>query len=243
MNDMQEKLIQKILSCDNIAVFSGAGMSTASGIPDFRGNGGLYTKPNKIPYETLLSIDFFYAHPEEFYEYLRAELIHPEAKPNIGHIVLGKLEPERVKAVVTQNIDSLHQKGGSKNVLEIHGTLADFHCSKCHRHYTQEEIMAGDTVPYCESCGALVRPDIVFYGEGLDNDKVVKSINAIESCDLLIVLGSSLVVYPAAGFVRYIKQGAELAIINRDPTDYDSMANYSIHGDMTEFFCELNKRI
>jgi NAD-dependent deacetylase len=237
--DTEEKLIDFMIGCDNIAVLTGAGMSTASGIPDFRGNGGISKKATDVPYETLLSIDYFYDQPDRFYSFLRENMIHPEAKPNIGHITLADMEPEHVKTIITQNIDNLHQAGGSKNVIEIHGTLENFYCTKCFRRYSQKEIMETKGVPYCKKCNGLIRPDIVFYGEQLDQNKIERAVEAIEVCKLLLVLGTSLVVYPAAGLIRYMKDGAKLAIINRDSTNYDSMADFSIHGDMIPFFEKL----
>lgn len=224
--------------------FGGAGVSTESGIPDFRSEEGLY-KAQEVynhPPEEILSINFFRKNMDLFYKYHKENIIHQEAKPNWAHKGLAKLEEmNKLKAVITQNIDGLHQKAGSKKVLELHGSVYENYCMSCGERYTLDYIMKSlDEVPVCEKCGGNVRPDVVLYGEGLDSKILDESIDHIMKADTLIVGGSSLVVYPAAGLIRYFK-GSNLILINKSNTSYDSSANLTIREPIGETFKKLMK--
>ena len=226
-----------LLSAASRVVFlTGAGISTASGLSDFRGKEGLEKRKSPVPYETLLSIDFFRRDPETFYKYYKDFLIVGDAKPNVAHKKIAALGEKAT--VVTQNIDGLHQLAGSKNVIEVHGTTLSYSCVKCRASYPESYVKAAPGVPKC-ACGGILRPDIVFYGEMLDDGKVSQAVHAIRQCDLLVVVGSSLVVYPAAGLVRYKKPEAKLVIVNYDPTPYDSYADLVIHDDISAVFGAL----
>ena len=220
-----------------VVFLTGAGISTASGLSDFRGKEGLERRKSPVPYEELLSIDFFENDPATFYEYYKKFLIVGDVQPNVAHKAIAALG-DKVSAVVTQNIDGLHQLAGSRNVIEIHGTTREYRCVRCAKRYPEAYILKTDGVPRC-SCGAILRPDIVFYGESLDDGKVTEAVRQIRACDLLVVVGSSLVVYPAAGLVRYKKPWAKLVIINFDPTPYDAYADLVIHDDISKVFAEL----
>ena len=220
MNQIQT-LIEK---AHRIVVFSGAGFSTESNIPDFRSDSGIY-KQNKYPYpsEVMLSHDFFMAHPKEFYEFYRNEMVYEEAMPNRGHLAVAQLERMgKLEAVITQNIDGLHQKAGNQRVIELHGSIHRNYCMKCHKFYGLKKILEDKPLPICD-CGALIKPDVVLYQEGLDNEVIHQAINALERADLLIVAGTSLVVYPAAGLLQYYG-GKEMILINHDPTGADHLA-------------------
>ena len=222
---------------ERVVFLTGAGISTASGLSDFRGKEGLEKRKSPVPYETLLSIDFFERDPETFYKYYKDFLIVGDAKPNVAHKKIAALG-SRVSAVVTQNIDGLHQLGGSGNVIEIHGTTKTYSCLRCRKSYPEAYVKAAPGVPKC-ACGGILRPDIVFYGEMLDDDKVTAAVRAIRSCDLLVAVGTSLVVYPAAGLVRYRPGSAKLVIVNYDPTPYDGEADLVIHDDISRVFAAL----
>ena len=216
---------------DNIVFFGGAGVSTESGIPDFRSEQGIYNTVRKfgVSPETILSHTYFWQNPERFYDFYKTTMIYKEAGPNKAHLALAKLEAEgKLKAVVTQNIDGLHQMAGSKNVYELHGSILKNRCTKCGRFYTLDEIMAKDGVPRCDDCGSIIKPEVVLYEEGLDEDTINQSIEAISAADVLIVGGTSLNVYPAAGFIRYY-HGNKLVLINKSETPYDKYANLLIH--------------
>lgn len=230
----KDEFIKLINDSENLVFLTGAGISTASGLKDFRGKEGLEKRSSPIPYEELLSIDYFYKHTEDFYKCYRDFLIVGDVKPNIAHKKIADMG-DKVKAVITQNIDGLHQKAGSKNVIEFHGTTLWYSCLKCGKKYPESYIKASSGVAHCD-CGGVLRPDIVFYGEGLDQRNVESSINAINQCDTLVVVGSSLVVYPAAGLVRYKRPDAKLIIINYDETPYDHMADLVIHDDISVVF-------
>lgn len=222
--------------------FGGAGVSTASGIPDFRSATGLYNQLTGSRYtpETMLSHIFFMLHPDEFYAFLRTSLYYPDAKPNAAHYALAEMEKQgKLNAVITQNIDGLHQLAGSKVVHELHGSLKRFYCVRCQHAFPAEQVYTQETTPRCEVCGGLVRPDVVLYGEQLDPDVLTASIDAIHNADCLIVGGSSLVVYPAAGLLDYFS-GDCMILINRDPTLYDSQANFVFHGDIGEVLTEIS---
>ena len=216
-----------------IVFLTGAGISTASGLADFRGKEGLEKRKSPVPYETLLSIDFFERDPATFYKYYRDFLIVGDVKPNVAHKKIAALGEKA--AVVTQNIDGLHQLAGSKNVTEIHGTTLTYRCVKCRKTYPESYIKRVPGVPKCD-CGGILRPDIVFYGEMLDDRKVEKAVRLISGCDLLAAVGTSLVVYPAAGLVRYRPRNAKFVIVNFDPTPYDAYADLVINEDISKVF-------
>lgn len=223
-----EKAGQLIKQSENIVAFTGAGASTESSIPDFRSAQGLYGKgSDDFPYppETMLSISFFYEKPDVFYDFYRSKLVYRNALPNDCHRVLASLEKEgRLSAVVTQNIDGLHQAAGSCSVIELHGSVYRNYCMECGRKYDIDYIFSIDKkVPECTECKGIVRPDVVMYGEQLDSLTVEKAVEAVSGADVLLVIGTSLVVYPAAGFIRYYS-GNSMILINRTPTPYDSMA-------------------
>lgn len=220
-----------------IVFLTGAGISTASGLSDFRGKEGLEKRKSPVPYETLLSIDFFERDPETFYKYYKDFLIVGDAKPNIAHKKIAGLG-EQVSAVVTQNIDGLHQLAGSENVIEIHGTTLEYKCVRCGKTYPESYVKGCPGVPKC-GCGGILRPDIVFYGEMLDEGKLLRSVEAIRNCDLLVAVGTSLVVYPAAGLVRYRPKDAQLVILNFDETPYDSAADLVINEDISKVFAAI----
>lgn len=234
MNEKVEKLSNILKESNDIVFFGGAGVSTASGIPDFRSSNGLYSKKlgrNFSP-EQAVSHSFLMQHTEEFYEFYKNNLIYPDAKPNACHYALAKLESMgKLKAIVTQNIDSLHQKAGSDVVYELHGTVKRNYCVKCHALFNDEYILKSEGIPICEKCGGMVRPDVVLYEEGLDQEVIEKSIHAISEADTLIIGGTSLVVYPAAGLIDYFR-GKNLVLINKTPTSADTRADFVINDDI-----------
>lgn len=220
MNKQLEKLIEK---SSRIVFFGGAGVSTESGIPDFRSVDGLYNQQYDYPPETILSHSFFKAKTEEFYRFYRAKMIVKGAEPNAAHLRLAELEKQgKLTAVITQNIDGLHQAAGSKNVLELHGSTLRNYCTRCGAFYPVDFIAESEGIPHC-SCGGIVKPDVVLYEEGLDDKVWGASVCALEQADLLIVGGTSLSVYPAAGLLRYYR-GRELVVINKTPTPADNRA-------------------
>lgn len=223
-----EQLKTWIDESNNIVFFGGAGVSTESGIPDFRSTDGLFHQQYDYPPEVIVSHSFFEARPEEFYRFLRDRMIFPDAQPNAAHKALAALEAQgKLKAVITQNIDGLHQLAGSKNVLELHGSMLRHYCLRCGKRYDLDFVANGEGIPRCE-CGGIVRPDVVLYEEGLDQRILNASVQAIEEADMLIIGGTSLVVYPAAGLVDYY-YGKKLVLINRDATSRDARANLVIH--------------
>ena len=220
-------LKQWVEESNNIVFFGGAGVSTESGIPDFRSEDGLYRQKYKYPPEQMLSHSFFLSHTEEFFEYYKNQMLVPDVKPNNAHLALAKLEREgKLAAVVTQNIDGLHQAGGSENVLELHGCIHRNYCMKCHKFYDGAFVKAQPDIPRC-SCGGIIKPDVVLYEEALDQDTMNRSVRAISQADLLIIGGTSLVVYPAAGLVRYYR-GKRLVLINKGSTSMDQNADLVI---------------
>lgn len=212
-----EKLQKMIDESDNIVFFGGAGVSTESGLKDFRSKDGLYNLKSKYgrPYEEMLSHHFFMEDPKTFYEFYK-DFMLAEVKPNKAHIFLAALEKKKNLTIITQNIDGLHQEAGSKNVLELHGSIKRNYCMRCHKFFSLEELLSlkGD-VPHCDKCGSLIKPDVVLYEEGLDNDVIEASLDAITNADLFIIAGTSLSVYPAASLVRYFK-GKYLVVINKE---------------------------
>ena len=230
MNEV-EQLRQIIQGSDNIVFFGGAGVSTESQIPDFRSEDGLYHSINTYGYppETMLSHSFFENHPQEFFKYYLNEMIFPDAKPNQAHYALAKLEQEgKLRAIITQNIDGLHQAAGSTNVLELHGSVRRNYCLNCGAKYSLEFMLEHkNSIPHCRDCGCVVRPDVVLYEEGLNNDDIENAIRYISEADTLIIGGTSLVVYPATGLIRYFR-GKHLVVINMSPTQTDSQADLLI---------------
>ncbi len=225
----QEQLQQWIKDSGNVVFFGGAGVSTESGIPDFRSVDGLYSQKYDQPPETILSHTYFVGHTGDFYRFYRDKMLCLDAKPNATHQKLAQLERAgRLKAVVTQNIDGLHQMAGSQVVYELHGSVHRNYCTKCRAFYGADFIQTGEGVPLCPVCGGLVKPDVVLYEEGLDQDTVEGAVRAIARADVLIVGGTSLVVYPAAGLIDYYQE-RKLVLINRDPTPYDGRADLVIH--------------
>ena len=227
--------IDIILHSKNLVVFTGAGMSTASGIPDFRSSTGLYQNKTN---EEILSHHFFMENPKVFYKFYKEKMVYPNALPNIGHQVLAKLEKKGIlKAVITQNIDTLHEDAGSSNVLKLHGTIKDNTCLKCGQKYNLDYILNHDY--QCE-CGGIIKPDVVLYEEALDDNVVKESIDYISSSDTLLVMGTSLNVYPAASLIRYFK-GKNLIIINKDKTPSDYLADIVINDDIIKVFTKLDE--
>lgn len=225
----QEQLQKWITESDNIVFFGGAGVSTESGIKDFRSVDGLYHENYDYPPETILSHTFFMQMPEEFYRFYHDKMICPDVKPNAAHLKLAELERAgKLKAVITQNIDGLHQAAGSHAVYELHGSTHRNYCMKCRQFFDLDFIDRAEGIPYCPVCGGMIKPDVVLYEEGLDQETMEASILAINRADVLIVGGTSLVVYPAAGLINYYR-GNKLVLINRDPTPYDRKADLVIH--------------
>jgi NAD-dependent deacetylase len=213
---------------DNIVFFGGAGVSTESGIPDFRSVDGLYNQKYKYPPETIISHSFYLRNPEEFYRFYKDKMIFVDAKPNKAHLKLAELEREgKLKAVITQNIDGLHQMAGSKNVIELHGSVHRNYCERCHAFYNLDYIVNSDGVPKCEKCGGTVKPDVVLYEEALNDENMSNALRYISEADTLIIGGTSLVVYPAAGLIRYFR-GRKLVVINMSPTQSDANADLLI---------------
>ena len=224
----RETLKKWLDESSNIVFFGGAGVSTESHIPDFRSTDGLYNQEYDYPPETILSHSFYMRKPEEFYRFYRNKMLFPNAEPNRAHKALAKLEKMgKLKAVVTQNIDGLHQKAGSKEVLELHGSVLRNHCTRCGKFYGLDAILNSTGVPKC-TCGGTIKPDVVLYEEGLDDTTISKSVRAIAEADVLIIGGTSLNVYPAAGFINYY-HGNKLVLINKSETPYDHEANLLIH--------------
>lgn len=222
-----------------IVFFGGAGVSTESGIPDFRSADGLYNQKYKFPPERIISHSFFMSQPEEFYRFYRDRMIFPEAKPNAAHLKLAELERAgKLSAVITQNIDGLHTAAGSKNVIELHGSVHRNHCMKCGRAYRLDFIINSEGIPRCE-CGGIVKPDVVLYEEGLDENDINRAINAIAEADVLIIGGTSLVVQPAAGLIRFF-DGRRLVVINKTPTSADDEADIVIKGSIGETLWQIN---
>jgi NAD-dependent deacetylase len=224
---------------DNIVFFGGAGVSTESGIPDFRSVDGLYNQKWDYPPETILSHSFFTAKPEEYYRFHREKLVIEGAKPNQAHRRLAELEKQgKLKAVITQNIDGLHQAAGSKNVLELHGSILRAYCCSCGTPYPADRMNHGTGVPHCDKCGGIIRPDIVLYEEPLNEKILYAAVDAIRNADVLIVGGTSLNVYPAAGLINYYR-GHKLALVNLSSTPYDSQADLIIHEKIGTVFAQV----
>ena len=238
---MEEKIKQfkqLVEESNNIVFFGGAGVSTESGIPDFRSKDGLYNQQYDYPPETILSHTFFINKTDEFYRFYKAKMNCLKYEPNITHIKLAELENKgKLKAVITQNIDGLHQKAGSKTVYELHGSVLRNCCMSCNKFYSAEYVFNSEGIPKC-SCGGIIKPDVVLYQEGLDDNTITQSIFAIQNADLLIVAGTSLTVWPASGLINYFK-GRNLVLINRDATPYDNKADLVINDSLGKVFNEI----
>lgn len=229
------RLKQIINTSNNIVFFGGAGVSTESGIPDFRSVDGLYKQRYEYPPEIVLSHSFFLSNTEQFYEFYRDKMICLDAKPNITHRTLARLEQEgKLKAVITQNIDGLHQKGGSKEVIELHGSIYRNYCMNCHKAYSVKDIIKTEDIPRC-TCGGIIKPDVVLYEEGLDEFVLESAIEYISKAEVLIIGGTSLSVYPAASLIQYFR-GRELILVNKSTTDYDNKANLLIQRTLGDVF-------
>ncbi|MEE1195348.1 MAG: NAD-dependent protein deacylase [Lachnospiraceae bacterium] len=239
MSDLQQQIetfAALLRESDNIVFFGGAGVSTESNIPDFRSTDGLYHQQYDYPPETILSHTFFMRNTEAFYRFYKAKMLMLDAKPNPAHLALAKLEEMgKLKGIITQNIDGLHQAAGSKNVQELHGSVLRNYCMRCGESYDARYMKQADGVPRCRKCGGIIKPDVVLYEEGLDNDTISQSVSAIANADVLIIGGTSLVVYPAAGLVDYYR-GKKLVLINRDSTPRDGRADLIIRAPIGQVF-------
>ncbi|MBP3463561.1 MAG: NAD-dependent protein deacylase [Clostridia bacterium] len=236
---MIDEFLNIIEKSDNIVFFGGAGVSTESGIPDFRSKDGLYNQKYKFPPEEILSHNFFMNNTKEFYRFYKEKLNSLKYEPNITHIKLAELEKRgKLKAIVTQNIDGLHQKAGSKNVFELHGSVLRNYCMRCNKFYDAESVFENsEDIPRCE-CGGIIKPDVVLYEEGLDENVVMSAIDSIAKADCLIIAGTSLTVYPASSLIRYYN-GNKLVLINRDATTYDRYANLVINKSLGDVFKKI----
>lgn len=229
-----EALQEIIDKSKSIVLFTGAGISVPSGIPDFRSADGIYNQKTKLSVspEEIISHSFFEKHPEEFFEFYKEKMIYPKAEPNAAHKYFANLEKQGKNViVVTQNIDGLHQKAGSTQVYELHGNVHRNYCEKCGRFFGSQYVLNANGIPHCDKCGDIVKPDVVLYGEQLDEDTINRTIAAIMTTETLIVVGTSLTVYPAAGFIRYFR-GRNLVVINKQETNYDNMCDLVINEDI-----------
>mgnify|MGYP001064866062 FL=1 len=233
-----ETFIKWVEESENIVFFGGAGVSTESGIPDFRSVDGLYNQKYDYPPETILSHSFYVRKPEEFFKFYREKMIFTDAKPSITHSKLSELEKKgKLKGVITQNIDGLYQKAGNKHVVELHGSVLRNYCEKCGCFYGLQYILNSDNIPICK-CGGKVKPDVVLYEEGLNSDNISEAVRLIREADVLIVGGTSLGVYPAAGLIDYYN-GNKLILVNKTPTPYDKRANLLIHDGLGDVFANV----
>lgn len=240
MNDKIQQFKQLVNESENIVFFGGAGVSTESGIPDFRSKDGLYNQQYKYPPETILSHTFFVNQTDEFYKFYKAKMNSLKYEPNITHIKLAELENQgKLKAVITQNIDGLHQKAGSKIVYELHGSVLRNYCMNCNKFYDAEYVFNSNGTPKC-NCGGIIKPDVVLYEEGLNEDIIMKSVYAIQNADLLIVAGTSLTVQPASGLINYFR-GKNLVLINRASTPYDNKADLVINENLGTVFRNIKQ--
>ena len=241
MNNNIQELKKIIEESNNIVFFGGAGVSTESGIPDFRSANGIYNQDlgREVSPEEMISHTFYVRHPEDFFEFYKDKLIYPDAEPNDCHKALAELERQgKVKAVVTQNIDGLHQKAGSQVVYELHGSTLRNYCEDCHAFYDEKFVLAADGVPRCPKCGGRVKPDVVLYEEGLDEAVIQGAVDAISKADTLIIGGTTLIVYPAAGLIHYFR-GKHLVLINKSSTSADSLADLVINDNIGEVFAQV----
>jgi len=229
--------LQKIIDeANRIVFFTGAGISTESGIPDFRSNNGLFAMNKKA--EEIVSHSFFIRHTKEFYDFYKEKMIFPDAQPNPAHLKIAQLEEKKKVCVITQNIDGLHQKAGSTNVVELHGSVLRNYCQKCHKFYGVSKIIESEAVPYCD-CKGIIKPDVVLYEEALNSEDITKAILEISNADTLIICGTSLAVYPAASFISYFA-GNNLVVINKDSTFADNNADLVIHDSLAKVLDALN---
>ena len=236
-----EKFKSIINESNNIVFFGGAGVSTESNIPDFRSNTGLYTTSDKKEYspEYMLSHGFFKNHTDEFYDFYKTKMIYQDAKPNAAHLALAELENRgKLKAVITQNIDGLHQMAGSKNVLELHGSVLRNYCTKCNKYFDLDYVLESSRTPLCDQCDGIVKPDVVLYEEGLDDDVVSNALNYIQNADVLIIGGTSLSVYPAASLIEYYR-GSKLILINKSATHVDNRALLQFNSSIGEILSSV----
>ena len=239
MTENVKKLKELVEESDNIVFFGGAGVSTESGIPDFRSTDGLYHQQYDYPPETILSHSFYKSNPEEFFRFYRTKMLAPEARPNAAHRKLAELEAAgKLKAVITQNIDGLHQAAGSREVLELHGSVHRNYCETCGKFYGLDFILHTEGVPRCEACGGRVKPDVVLYEEGLDRKTLERAVDFLSKADMLIIGGTSLNVYPAAGLIRYYR-GHKLVLINKSPVAADLTADLTIADPIGETLAQL----
>ncbi len=232
--DNYKTLKDIIDKASSIVVFTGAGISVPSGIPDFRSADGIYNQKTKykINPENIISHSFFYSNTEDFYDFYKSKMVYPNAKPNLAHKYIANLETKgKNVVVVTQNIDGLHQKAGSSQVLELHGSILRNYCEDCGRAFGLQYIIDHNGVPHCDNCGGVIKPDVVLYEEALNDDIINRAISAIMTCDLMLVIGTSLTVYPAAGFIRYFR-GKNLVVINKTETSYDNMCDLVFNEDI-----------
>ena len=235
MSERVDLLEQWIKESDNVVFFGGAGVSTESGIPDFRSVDGLYNQQYDYPPETIISHSFYRKNPEEFYRFYKNKMLFPDAQPNAAHKALAKLEQQgKVRAVITQNIDGLHQAAGSKAVLELHGSVHRNYCTRCGKFFGLSDILRMNGVPRCE-CGGIIKPDVVLYEEGLDQETLQKAVRYIQNAEILIIGGTSLTVYPAAGLIDYYR-GKKLVLINKTATPMDERADLVISAPIGEVF-------
>jgi len=233
MDNSHSLLREAVKNSDNIVFFGGAGVSTESGIPDFRSEDGIYNMKYAYPPETILSHSFFIRNTSEFYKFYRDKMLHPDAQPNKAHFALAELERQgKLEAIVTQNVDGLHHKAGSVNVYELHGSRSRYYCMKCGKTFTMDVVLEAEDVPLCP-CGGIIRPDVVLFEEALDESVIVRSVSAIQDAEVLIVGGTSLNVYPAAGLIQHYK-GNMLILINKTETSYDKYANIVIRDSIGE---------
>lgn len=238
MSEKLEQFVKWVQESDNIVFFGGAGVSTESGIPDFRSVDGLYNQTYDYPPETILSHTFYMRKPEEFFRFYRNKMLFPNAEPSVTHKKLAELESKgKLKGVITQNIDGLHQKAGSSHVIELHGSVLRNYCEKCHRFYGIEAVLESEGIPLCE-CGGRIKPDVVLYEEGLEDDNIKEAVRLIREADVLIVGGTSLGVYPAAGLIDYYR-GNRLILVNKSETPYDGRANLLIHDALGNVFSQI----
>lgn len=239
--DVLKKAIE---NSHRIVVLTGAGASVPSGIPDFRSAHGLYATPfGNYPAETVISHDFFLSHPKEFYEFYKSKMIYPSAKPNAMHNLLARLEKEgRIEGIVTQNIDGLHTAAGSKKVYELHGSIERNRCERCNKFFDLDYIISSEGIPHCDECGGIIKPEVVLYGENLDEDVLEGAIRAIQRADMLMVIGTSLVVYPAAGLVGYFT-GRVTALVNKSSTYFDSQADILVNEDCEKVALWLDENL
>lgn len=239
MDTAIETLKSWIHESSNIVFFGGAGVSTESGIPDFRSQDGLYHQSYDYPPEYIISHSFFMRNPTEFYRFYKDRMLYPKAEPNAAHRALAKLEAMgKLKAVITQNIDGLHQKAGSKEVLELHGSVLRNYCMNCGKFFNLDYVMHADGVPHCDACGGIVKPDVVLYEEALNMHTMEEAVRRISEADVLIVGGTSLVVYPAAGMIDYYR-GKKLVLINRDQTTRDGQADLILRGKIGDVLSQV----